>query len=42
MDMLQQVIDKFKLNVLAVENVPESFSSIVYKIKLIDHRTVYI
>ncbi|MGE7861035.1 phosphotransferase family protein [Bacillus mobilis] len=42
MDMLQQAIDKFKLNVLAVENVPESFSSIVYKIKLIDHRTVYI
>ena len=42
MDMLQQAIDKFKLNVLAVENVPESFSSTVYKIKLIDHRTVYI
>jgi len=29
MDILQQVIDKFKLNVLAVENVPESFSSTV-------------
>ncbi|KPN94928.1 phosphotransferase family protein [Lysinibacillus sp. ZYM-1] len=42
MDLLQQVIDKFKLNVLAVENVPQSFSSTVYKIKLIDHRTVYI
>ncbi|MGE1010764.1 phosphotransferase family protein [Bacillus cereus] len=42
MDMLQQVIHKFKLNVLAVENFPESFSSTVYKIKLIDHRTVYI
>lgn len=42
MDMLQQVIDRFKLNVLAVENVPESFSSTVYKIQLINHRTVYI
>lgn len=40
--MLQQVIDNFKLNVLAVEDVPESFSSSVYKIKLIDQRTVYI
>ncbi|MRX56141.1 phosphotransferase [Bacillus idriensis] len=42
MDMLQQVIDKFKLNVLTIEDVPQSFSSAVYKIQLIDHRTVYI
>lgn len=42
MDLLQQVIDRFKLNVLAVDNVPQSFSSTVYKIRLINHRTVYI
>lgn len=42
MDKLQQVIEKFKLNVLAIDGVPQSFSSAVYKIKLIDHRIVYI
>ena len=29
MDMLQQVIDTFKLNVLAVENVPESIRPLI-------------
>ena len=42
MDKLQQVIQIFALNVLAIEDVPQSFSSAVYKIKLIDHRIVYI
>ncbi|MDX8363015.1 aminoglycoside phosphotransferase family protein [Cytobacillus sp. IB215316] len=42
MDKLQETIDKFKLNVLAVENVPQSFSSTVYKILLMDNRTVFI
>ncbi|MBE1556760.1 phosphotransferase family protein [Sporosarcina limicola] len=42
MDKLQQVIEKFSLNVLTIEDVLESFGSTVYKIKLIDHRTVYI
>ncbi|CUB09712.1 homoserine kinase [Bacillus cereus] len=42
MDKLQQVLEKFTLNVLTIEDVPQSFSSMVYKIKLIDHRTVYI
>ncbi|MCM3735237.1 aminoglycoside phosphotransferase family protein [Bacillus cytotoxicus] len=42
MDKLQQVIGKFTLNVLEIEDVPQSFSSAVYKIKLVDQRTVYI
>ncbi|WP_029952894.1 hypothetical protein, partial [Bacillus sp. H1a] len=42
MDTLQQVLAKFTLNVLTIEDVPQSFSSMVYKIKLIDHRTVHI
>ncbi|WP_270181200.1 phosphotransferase family protein [Alkalihalobacillus sp. CinArs1] len=42
MNELQKVIDTFKLNVLAVENVPESFSSTVYKVKLSDQQLVYI
>ncbi|MFI8705987.1 phosphotransferase family protein [Bacillus sp. NPDC077411] len=42
MDKLQQVIDRFNLNVLTIEDVPQSFSSAVYQIKLMDHRTVYI
>ncbi|MEH7463581.1 aminoglycoside phosphotransferase family protein [Bacillus thuringiensis] len=42
MDKLQQVIGKFNLNVLEMEDVPQSFSSAVYKIKLVDQRTVYI
>ncbi|MFD3450114.1 phosphotransferase family protein [Microbacteriaceae bacterium 4G12] len=42
MDQLQQVLEKFKLNVLTIEDVPQSFSSTVYKMKLMDHRTVYV
>ncbi|MEY8346905.1 aminoglycoside phosphotransferase family protein [Bacillus cereus] len=42
MDKLQQVLEKFRLNVLTIEDVPQSFGSTVYKIKLMDQRTVYI
>src|SRR6056297_3102003 len=42
MNKVQQVINQFKLNVLAIEDVPQSFSSEVYKIKLMDQRDVYI
>ncbi len=42
MDKLQQAIERFNLNVLTIEDVPQSFSSAVYKIKLMDHRIVYI
>lgn len=42
MDEIKQVIKTFKLNVLAIEDVPQSFSSEVYKIKLMDQRVVYI
>ncbi|MET1014463.1 MAG: aminoglycoside phosphotransferase family protein [Paenisporosarcina sp.] len=42
MEKLKQVIKKFGLNVLSIEDVPESFSSSVYKIKLMDNRTVFI
>ncbi|MCA0987337.1 phosphotransferase family protein [Guptibacillus algicola] len=42
MDTLKRVINAFKLDVLEIENVPESFSSTVYNVKLRDHRLVYI
>ncbi|MBD1373278.1 phosphotransferase [Hazenella sp. IB182357] len=42
MNQLQQMIAQFKLNVLTVDRVPESFSSIVYKITLMNHQIVYI
>jgi Ser/Thr protein kinase RdoA (MazF antagonist) len=42
LEKLQQVIKHFDLNVLSIEDVPESFSSSVYKIKLMDNETVYI
>ncbi|KIQ77061.1 phosphotransferase [Bacillus sp. L_1B0_8] len=42
MDKLQKVVEKFALNVLTIDYVRQSFSSVVYKIKLIDFRTVYI
>lgn len=42
MEKVQQVIKQFDLDVLSIEDVPESFSSSVYKIKLKDHQTVFI
>lgn len=42
MDLLNGVLNKFKLDVSEVENVPQSFSSTVYKIKLVDQREAYI
>lgn len=42
MNELEQVIEKFKLHVLTIEDVPQSFSSTVYKVKLINQSTVYV
>ncbi|MEI5907399.1 aminoglycoside phosphotransferase family protein [Bacillus spongiae] len=42
MKKLQQVLNQFKLNVLSVDDVPQSFSSTVYKLTLLDGRTVYL
>lgn len=42
MDALKQIIDIFKLNILSIEDVPESFSSTVYKIRLINKETVFL
>lgn len=42
MDVLKQIIERFRLNVLSIEDVPESFSSTVYKIQLINDQTVYV
>lgn len=42
MSKVQHVINQFKLNVLAIEDVPQSFSSEVFKIQLMDQRIVYI
>src|SRR5699024_3045902 len=42
MEKINWVIDKLKLNVLSVEDVPESFSSTVCKLKLINQGNVYL
>lgn len=42
MNSLQEVIKKFKLNVLHIEDVPESFSSEVYKLTLVNQQDVYV
>lgn len=42
MEKVQHVIKQFDLDVLSIEDVPESFSSSVYKIKLKGHQTVFI
>ncbi|MFJ5768713.1 phosphotransferase family protein [Psychrobacillus sp. NPDC093180] len=42
MQQLNQIIDKLKLNVLSIEDVPDSFSSTVYKIKQINQQIVYL
>lgn len=42
MDQLAYVIKKMNLHVLAVEGVPESFSSAVYRLKLSSQETVFL
>lgn len=42
MEQLNQVIEKLKLNVLSIEDVPDSFSSSVYKIQQINRQIVYL
>ncbi len=42
MSHLKKLIEIFKLNVLSIEDVPESYSSTVYKIRLATHQTVYL
>ncbi|TQR14567.1 aminoglycoside phosphotransferase family protein [Psychrobacillus lasiicapitis] len=42
MQQLNQIIKKLKLNVLSIEDVPDSFSSTVYKIKQINQQIVYL
>ncbi|MEO4052886.1 aminoglycoside phosphotransferase family protein [Solibacillus sp. CAU 1738] len=42
MDTLQKVIERFRLNVLSIEDVPESYSSTVYKLQLVNKQNVYI
>ncbi|MGZ9585807.1 phosphotransferase family protein [Paenibacillus marinisediminis] len=41
MNSISKVIEHFKLNVLHIEGVPESFSSEVYKLTLINQEAVY-
>jgi len=40
MDVLYQIIEKLKMNVLTIEDVPDSFSSTVYKIQQMNQRIV--
>lgn len=42
MSSILKVIEKLKLNVLHVEDVPESFSSDVYKLTLASGETVFV
>ncbi|MGX9135932.1 phosphotransferase [Rummeliibacillus sp. JY-2-4R] len=42
MSHLKKLIEIFRLNVLSIEDVPESYSSTVYKIQLVTHQTVYL
>lgn len=42
MSSILNVIEKLKLNVLNVEDVPESFSSDVYKLTLANGEKVYV
>ncbi|ALC85105.1 phosphotransferase [Bacillus sp. FJAT-22090] len=42
MENIQKVIKQFKLPILSIDTVPESFSSEVYKIQLINKKNVYI
>lgn len=42
MKQLNQIIEKLKMNVLSIEDVPDSFSSTVYKIQQINKQNVYL
>lgn len=42
MHQLKQIIEKLNLNVLTIDDVPDSFSSTVYKIILVNKQTVYL
>lgn len=42
MEKLHKIIKQFKLNVLSIDSVPESYSSDVYKIQLINKDNVYV
>ncbi|WP_391115960.1 aminoglycoside phosphotransferase family protein [Psychrobacillus sp. L3] len=42
MQQLKQIIEKLKLHVLSIEDVPDSFSSTVYKIKKVNQQIVYL
>lgn len=42
MNAIQEIIGKFKLNVLHIAEVPESFSSEVYKLTLVNQADVYV
>lgn len=41
MKLVQTIIERFNLNVLSIDHVPESFSSQVYKLNLTNGETVY-
>ncbi|MFF2754387.1 aminoglycoside phosphotransferase family protein [Psychrobacillus sp. NPDC058041] len=42
MQQIKQIIEKLKLNVLSIEDVLDSFSSTVYKIKQVNQQIVYL
>lgn len=42
MEILQQVIQQFRLNVLSINSVPESYSSTVYKLILNNQQQVFV
>ncbi|WP_277585547.1 phosphotransferase family protein [Psychrobacillus antarcticus] len=42
MEQLDEMIKKLKINVLTIEDVPDSFSSTVYKIQQMNHEIVYL
>ncbi|ULO07619.1 aminoglycoside phosphotransferase family protein [Paenibacillus sp. 19GGS1-52] len=42
MNVIQEIIGRFKLNVLHIAEVPESFSSEVYKLTLVTQEDVYV
>ncbi|GAF11394.1 hypothetical protein JCM19045_492 [Bacillus sp. JCM 19045] len=42
MTVVNKVIKQLKLDVLSIQDVPESFSSSVYKIELVNHQIVYL
>ncbi|MEK5147732.1 aminoglycoside phosphotransferase family protein [Psychrobacillus sp. FSL K6-4615] len=42
MEQLSQIIEKLKINVLSIEDVPNSFSSTVYRVEQINKEIVYL